>query len=134
MPQGLGSGRGLLHVRRGSRGWLPSVERLKALRLGRRPKKRSGHGLVIARWRIRSLPFAAEIAGDDAVVAIDCNLRRRAAISGSCRELFQDLAGLARGLAPAKFLRGFSSTGGQASDAEDKYQRKDCKRDQFHRR
>jgi hypothetical protein len=61
-------------------------------------------------------------------------LRRRAGISGSCRKLFQDLAGLARGLAPAKFLRGFSSTGGQTSDGEDKYQRKDCKRDDFHRR
>src|SRR4051794_36505246 len=101
---------------------------------GRRSKKRSGHGLVVARWRICSPPLRAEIGGDDTVVAIDCDLRRRAGISGSCRDLFQDLAGLARGLAPAKFLRGFSSTGGQTSDGEDKYQRKDCKSDDFHRR
>jgi hypothetical protein len=64
---------------------------------------------------------------------MDCELRRSAGISGSRRELFQDLARLAGGLALAKFLPGFSPTAGQTSDGEDKYQPNDCKRDDFHR-
>lgn len=94
---------------------------------------RSGLGFVLTRWRICSPRLTAEIARDDTVIAIDCDLRRRAGICDTCRDLFPDLAGLARGLGPAKFLSGLSPTGGQTSDGDDKYQRKDCKRDDFHR-
>jgi hypothetical protein len=59
---------------------------------------------------------------------------RAAGITGSCKQLLQDLAGLARGLGPAKFSPPFSPTGGQTSDGDDKHQRKDRKRNDFHGR
>src|SRR5215218_2868525 len=58
---------------RGSRRWLPLGRALESASTGTPPEEAIRPWLVVTRWRIRSLPFAAQIARDDAVVAIDCD-------------------------------------------------------------
>ena len=74
------------------------------------------------------------MVSDDMVVAIDRNRHRTTGISNSCGQLLQDLPGLAGSLAPPKLPPASSPARGETHNGDDKHQRKNDKREDFHGR